>query len=186
MTTAEENASSSVDQEVSNATSSTSTSALQDNIHRKGNNSYYFAHAHKANGPKWDGKEQPKLLGKSASAVSDSRRASTPSSFDFKSNITSYAFSDEGKNVKLYITMEGVGEKCSEEDITLDHTEDSFCFMVNNYKEEPQCLSFLKLTAEISKATFKKKQDRVVLILTKVDPEKTWHTINDKGIPDHV
>lgn len=159
------------------------TSALQENIDRKGNNSYYFAHAHKATGPKWDGKEEPKLLSKSAApGMEPNRRAS---SFDFKSNITSYAFSDDGKTVKLYITMEGVGEKCEDGDITLDHTDNSFCFVVNNYKEKPQTLSFLKLTAKISKATFKKKQDRVVLILTKADPEKTWHTINDKGEPDH-
>lgn len=182
MAAAEENTSSSNQEEEE----SKSTSALQDNIQRKGNNAYYFAHAHKANGPKWDGKEQPKLLSKTASSVSDSsRRGSAHSSFDFKSNIKTYAFSDEGKTVKLYITMEGVGEKCADKDISLDHTENSFCFIVNGYKEEPQCLSFLKLTAEISKATFRKKQDRVVLTLTKVDAEKTWHTINDKGQPDH-
>ena len=163
----------------------TTTSALQDNIQRKGNNAYYFAHAHKANGPVWDGKEEPKLLSKTTSSVSDGERRGSTHSFDLKSNITSYAFSDEGKTVKLYISMEGVGEKCADEDISLEHTENSFCFMVKGYKEEPQCLSFLKLTAEISKATFRKKQDRVVLILTKVDPEKTWHTINDKGQPDH-
>ena len=163
---------------------------MQDNIQRKGNNAYYFAHAHKANGPAWDGKEQPKLLEKKTSSIEDGGiRSSTPSTFDFiKSNITSYAFSDEGSTVKLYITMEGVGDKCSDDDITLEHTNNSFCFMVTNYKEgitDPMCLSFSRLTAEITKASFKKKKDRVILTLTKADADKEWHTINDKGSPDH-
>ena len=163
------------------------TSALRDNIERKGNNAYYFAHAHKADGPVWDGKEEPKLLAKKPSSIED-QRSSTPSSFDIKSNITSYAFSDEGATVKLYITMEGVGEKCSDEDVTLEHGTTSFCLLVNNYNDkssEPMCLSFLKLTAEISSAKFRKKADRIILTLTKVDPDKTWHTINCKGTPDH-
>jgi hypothetical protein len=162
----------------------TSTSALQDNIQRKGNNAYYFAHAHKATGPAWDGKAEPKLLGRTSSMESD-HRSGTPSSFDFKSNITSYAFSDEGASVKLYLNLEGVGEKCVDDDITLEHTNNSFCFILNNYQEEPMCLSFLRLTAEISKASYKKKKDRIILTLTKVDGEKEWHTINDKGQPDH-
>jgi hypothetical protein len=160
------------------------SSALRDNIDRKGTNAYYFAHAKTANGPEWDGNEQPRLLGKSTSNVSDnnSRRLS---SFDLKSNITSYAFYDDGKTVKLYISMDGVGEKCTEEDITLDHTENSFCLMIHNYKEGvPMCLSIHKLTAAISRASYKLKQDRVTLILQKVDPRKTWHTINDKGESD--
>jgi len=181
---------------------SSNNSALRDNIARKGKHAYYFAHAHRANGPEWDGKEEPKLLSKTASmSVKDegeSLRASKGhSTFDFKSNITSYAFSDEGSTVKLYITMEGVGEKCTDDDISLDFTPTSFCFMVRNYTPPgiaddadatpppPQCLSFLKLTADISKATYKKKKDRVVVILHKADEEKEWHTINDKGTPDH-
>ncbi|CAB9497041.1 expressed unknown protein [Seminavis robusta] len=161
------------------------TSALRDNINKKGSNAYYFAHANTASGPDWDGKLEPKLLATTSSSVSDSQNR-RHSSFDVsKSNITSYAFCDEGATVKLYITMEGVGEKCTEEDITLENTENSFCFAIENYKEEPMCLSFLKLTAEVSKVTFKLKPDRVVLILRKVDKSKTWHTINDKGTADH-
>ena len=161
-------------------------SALQDNIERKGKNAYYFAHAHKANGPQWDGKAEPKLLSKRSASSDESMAAGRPSSsFHYdKSNITSYAFSDEGKNVKLYITMEDVGEKCSDHDIELNWTSSSFCLVVRNYKDEPQCLSFGKLTANITNASWKKKKDRLVLILTK-EQEGDWHTINDKGSPDH-
>jgi hypothetical protein len=156
-------------------------SALQDNIDRMGKNAYYFAHAHKADGPKWDGKVEPKLLSSRSISSEEARFKKTSVSFDMHmSNITSYAFSDEGKNVKLYLTMEDVGEKCLDEDISLEWTDVSFCLVVNNYKEEPQCLSFGKLTGTIIKATCRKKKDRLVLTLTK-EKEVAWHTINDKG-----
>lgn len=157
-------------------------SALQENIDRKGKNAYYFAHAHKANGPKWDGKIQPKLLSKESSIEDTSTKSS---SFEYhKSNITSYAFSDEGKNVKLYVTMEGVGEKCQEKDIGLDFTEQSLCLVVRNYDEQIRCLSFGKLTDRISNATFKLKKNRIAIVLKK-EKEGEWPTINDKGTPDH-
>ena len=159
-------------------------SALQDNIERKGKHAYYFAHAHKANGPKWDGKIQPKLL--SSSSNLEQTKPASVASFEYhKSNITSYAFSDEGTSVKLYIPLEGVGEKCTEENITLDWTEQSFCLVVNNYEDQSRCLSFGKLTDRITSANYKLKQDKVIVVLKKESEEKEWHTINDKGTPDH-
>ena len=158
-------------------------SALRENIERKGKNAYYFAHSNTPTGPEWDGKPNPKLLGKSAS--SDDIVPRTKPTFEYhKSNITSYAFSDEGKSVKLYLSMDDVGEKCNEEDITLDWTESSFCLVLKNYKTEEQCLSFGRLTAKISGATYKLKQDKIILTLKK-EKEGIWHTINDKGSPDH-
>jgi hypothetical protein len=168
-------------------------SALRENIERKGKNSYYFAHAHKASGPAWDGKAEPKLLSRQASASVEAgnesanrvQNATTTSSFEYyKSNITTYAFLDEGMKVKLYIDMEGVGEACVDEDCKLDFTTSSLCLVVTNYKQEPLCLSFGKLTANISAATLRKKKDKIILTLTKVE-EGEWHTINDKGSPDH-
>ncbi len=156
-------------------------SALQDNIDRKGKNAYYFAHAHKANGPKWDGKQQPKLLKRESSNLQPATRGA----FDYhKSNITRYAFCDQEKKVILYCDMEGVGEKCTEHDVSLDFTETSIQLVVRNYKEEDQILSFGKLTASIINAGFKIKANRIILTLTKA-VEGTWHTINDKGNPVH-
>jgi len=161
------------------------TSALEDNISRKGKNAYYFAHAHKADGPKWDGKPEPKLLSKQESVVG--HRISQNSTFDYsKSNISKYSFLDDGAKVKLYIDMENVGETCTPEDVTLDYTDRSLSLQVLNFAElPPQILRFAKLTAEISAATFKLKKDKLILTLTKVDKEQEWHTINDKGTPDH-
>jgi hypothetical protein len=167
--------------------STSSSSALQDNIARKGKNSYYFAHAHKANGPKWDGKAEPKLLMKqSLSREELMQEKKTPSFAYHKSNITSYAFLNEEKVVKLYITMEQVGEKCTEEDIQLDWDESSLSLVVKNFKEdEDQCLSFGKLTAKIVDAKYKLKKDKIILTLKKEKEGVEWHTINDKGAPDH-
>mmetsp|Transcript_1080 Transcript_1080/g.3154 ORF Transcript_1080/g.3154 Transcript_1080/m.3154 type:complete len:181 (+) Transcript_1080:145-687(+) len=173
------------DQETAVAETDSSTSALRDNITRKGKNAYYFAHAKTANGPAWDGKAEPKLLRKG-----DAPLTARAASFDIhKSSITSYAFSDEGKNVRLYIALEGIGQCCSDQDVALDHSATSFCLLIKNYekegKKEDKCLAFNKLTATITNAKFKLKQDRVVLTLTKEDPDNEWLTINDKGSPDH-
>jgi len=159
-------------------------SALADNIARKGKNAYYFAHAHKANGPQWDGKAEPRLLQKEA--LQEKYRQSLNSSFDYaKSNITTYAFLDETKKVKLYVELEGVGEKCVDDDIRLDYSERSLSLVVLNYqKEQPQCLSFTKLAGGITKAVAKKKENRIIITLTKAEETK-WETINDKGDPDH-
>jgi hypothetical protein len=165
---------------------STSKSALQDNIDRKGKNAYYFAHAHKATGPKWDGKPEPKLLSKQSSdGLGASSKTST--SFDVnKSNLTKYSFCDDGPKVKLYIDLEGVGEKCNEGDVTLENSSRSLSLVVQNFKiDEPQTLCFARLSADITDATFRVKAHRIVVTLVKADPEQEWHTINDKGSPDH-
>jgi hypothetical protein len=161
-------------------------SALRDNIARKGKNAYYFAHAHKATGPQWDGKAEPKLLNKQASMVDEEEKMKKAPSFLYhKSNITSYAFLNEDKVVKLYLSMEDVGEKCTEDDVTLDWNESSFSLVVKNYKEEDQCLSFGKLSGKISDAKFKLKPNKIILTLNKEKEGVEWHTINDKGAPDH-
>lgn len=160
-------------------------SALQENIESKGKNAYYFAHAHKANGPQWDGKEKPKLLSVEKLSMDEKMHMKSHSSFDYhKSNITSYAFSDGTKSVKLYIEMDGVGEKCTDEDVILNSTESSFALVVKNFKEEDQVLSFGKLTANITRASYKKKENRIIVTLKK-EKEGEWHTVNDKGTPDH-
>ena len=121
------------DEDTNNNNHTTVTkSALQDNIETKGKNAYYFAHAHKANGPKWDGKVEPKLLAKQESQHEFKKPA-----FDYsKSNIRKYAFLDEAKAVKLYIDLEGIGEKCTDEDITLEYTSTSLNLIVRNYNPD--------------------------------------------------
>jgi hypothetical protein len=168
------------------------TSALQDNIARKGKNAYYFAHAHKANGPKWDGKAEPRLLKRHSSSCDDYNDKSgadkmnkAPSFLYHKSNITSYAFLNEEKCVKLYIPMEEVGEKCTPDDISLEWEEQSFSLVVRNFMDDDHCLSFGKLSGKIVDASFKLKANKIILTLTKEKEGVEWYTIGDKGTPDH-
>mmetsp|Transcript_11813 Transcript_11813/g.24971 ORF Transcript_11813/g.24971 Transcript_11813/m.24971 type:complete len:227 (+) Transcript_11813:184-864(+) len=198
------------------AESSASASALEDNIATKGNNSYYFAHKHKANGPKWDGKAEPKSLSKDdmeALSLEDPtkllRQSGKKASFAYhESNITSYAFLNEDKVVKLYISMEGIGEQCSDEDVKLDWDESSLSLVIRNYHEpkttdatttakaspegevtvvakKDRSLSFGRLTAKICHAKYKLKPNKIIVTLKKEKAGVEWHTINDKGSPDH-
>jgi len=85
-------------------------SALRDNIAKKGKNAYYFAHSNTPTGPKWDGKQEPRLLHKQQQQEASDNNTTNSSltkslllSFNLKSNITSYSFMDGDKSVKLYI-----------------------------------------------------------------------------------
>lgn len=69
-------------------------SALRENINRKGSNSYYYAHGNTANGPAWDGKEQPRLL-----AVGGERIVSKPFAMSFET----FSWLDETKHVRVYV-----------------------------------------------------------------------------------
>mmetsp|Transcript_14606 Transcript_14606/g.16712 ORF Transcript_14606/g.16712 Transcript_14606/m.16712 type:complete len:192 (+) Transcript_14606:118-693(+) len=134
------------------STSELTTSALEENIATKGRNSYYYTHAHKAKGPKWDGKQEPKLLSKEelrALSLDDptaTNTNNTPSSgkkvpslmYHNRSTITSYAFRNEEKVVKLYITLDGISsEQCiTDDDITLDWNDSSLTLVIKNYEKK--------------------------------------------------
>jgi len=245
-----------------------SSSALVDNIAKKGKNAYYYAHAHKATGPKWDGKIEPRLLSTSSNsnitdsiistansdtntnndntpanddgspttlqiqstiATATSNLASSKATLMAKSNITNYAFLNETAKVKLYVNLPGVGN-CSHDNIALDFTERSLCLTIKEYvriemekpkeekgkyamkgkttkeeleesddgniesplvmdtapKEEEvpaiehspedKCLAFGKLFGEIENATYKKKPDKLIIILKKKD-KRTWRSV---------
>ena len=157
-------------------------SALRDNIERKGKNAYYFAHANTANGPKWDGKAEPKLLHRESSTALSS--SSHSQSFDYhKSNINSYAFLDEESKVKIYVNLEGVGSKCSAEngDIFLDHSDSTLQLTVKNYEEKVRYLCFGKLYGKISSAKFRTKQDKIIITMTKLEEDcKEWKSVGAK------
>lgn len=195
---------------MSDEESKVSRNALQENLENKGKNAYYFAHNKTPSGPTWDGKPQPRLLAKHSSCGTTDNVLETAhahisndevqsllqglqenkSSFDFrKSNISKYAFLDEGKKVKIYVELEGVGDICESEDaITLDWDERSFSLVIR-LDSDIKCLSFGKLQGAIKKATFKKKTDRIVIIITKKVAEgedpKEWTSIGAMADTDN-
>jgi hypothetical protein len=70
-------------------------SALKASIKKKGNTSYYYAHGSDISGPVWDGREEPRLLMRTESLDSSSKKA--------VKQFESYAWADEKKNVKVYV-----------------------------------------------------------------------------------
>lgn len=89
-------------------------SALGENLQRKGKNAYYYAHSHGANGPAWDGKEEPRLLSVSDAPLPPTeqirKKVATP--------IDSYGWSDGKKTVKILVDFENAME-IADDDISL-------------------------------------------------------------------
>jgi len=131
---------------------------------------------------------EPKLLGRTDSSLAESTKKPTPAFDIHKSNITSYAFLDEGKKVRLYIDLKGVGDACNgtaansggddsggangdrvKAQVKLDWSETSMCLLVTDYPKEGEerCLSFGRLHGKIEKGMVKTKQDRLVVTLFK-------------------
>lgn len=85
------------DEDMMEEKSDSEKSALTENISRKGNNSYYYAHGKKIDGPKWDGKEEPRLL-ETKAVVSEKKKPVV--AFD------SFSWLDEKKSIKIYVDFE--------------------------------------------------------------------------------
>lgn len=87
------------------------SSALQDNINRKGTNSYYYAHGNKINGPEWDGNEEPRLISQTSIDSTSSK-----SNFVVKP-IDDYYWTDNDSNIKIYIDWDT--DKVEDDDINI-------------------------------------------------------------------
>jgi len=94
-------------------------SALRHNIESKGKNSYYYAHGLKIDGPKWDGKEEPRLL---SSVSGDATPKARPSR-----TLTEYAWGDGKKIVTIYLDFENA-ENISDDIISVSTTPDTVSF----------------------------------------------------------
>lgn len=129
--------------------------ALQDNIARKGNNAYYYAHQLKASGPHWNGEDAPQLLERQASEPAKAKRA-----------ITRYSWLDAEAKVKIYLPFDD--ERASAEGaVRLDWTETSLTVVVD-VPDATHTLRIPKLYDKINNATFKVKQgDKILVTLTK-------------------
>lgn len=144
-------------------------SALRENINRKGTNSYYYGHATQRNGPQWDGKEEPRLLGLDE----------TPSApVLFAHAFASYSYGDEKKSVKLYIDFE-LATSVADEQISLTSTSDSLTFHLSNVNGKDYKLVLSPLYNEIVSATYKKKDDMFVLTVKKAE-ETSWSSLLKK------
>lgn len=161
-----------MDEETSSSNKS-QQSALEANIASKGKNAYYFAHSHKATGPKWDGKPQPRLLSKNSSLLEDGTTSSSKSkksSFDDNSTIKNYSFCDETSKIKIYIPL----VVSSADDVVLENDCESFTLTATDVNNENKRLSFNKLFSTIEdNGKVIVKSDKIILVLTKKEI-KEW------------
>jgi hypothetical protein len=148
----------------------TDQSALADNIDRKGRNAYYYAHAHKADGPVWDQKEEPRLLSKTTGDAVEKAAVVVAEP------ITNYAWGDEDMKVKIYIDLPDIGSVASD-NFSLDWTPTSFTFTIVGYGDKNHKLAYGKLFDDIDNAAFKVKPNKVIVTLTKRE-DKSWPCIN--------
>eukprot|EP01031_Cornospumella_fuschlensis_P024040 gene24040-29091_t len=142
-------------------------SALQENITRKGANSYYYAHGKKIEGPQWDGREEPRLLGTVPAEVVKTKTV-------LVNTLDSFSWLDETKHVKVYVEHESAGT-IDDTDIGLESDETSFSFkFVQDSK--PYCLTIGPLYSDIEGATYIKKSDKFVIKLKKKS-EGSWYQL---------
>eukprot|EP00514_Thraustochytrium_sp_LLF1b_P009225 CAMPEP_0184541014 /NCGR_PEP_ID=MMETSP0199_2-20130426/1100_1 /TAXON_ID=1112570 /ORGANISM="Thraustochytrium sp., Strain LLF1b" /LENGTH=164 /DNA_ID=CAMNT_0026934701 /DNA_START=270 /DNA_END=764 /DNA_ORIENTATION=- len=150
-----------------------SLNALQDNIRKKGKNSYYFAHEKSRETEfNYGGDPQPVSKDKAVVESASSKR---------KHRIPKYSWADGNKTVKLYIPTEFCGEEgLPAESINIDWTDTSVTLSVGNVdggKDYELC--FPKLHDEIRKVTHKQKPDSLVVTLWKVT-EISWYKLGEK------
>eukprot|EP00341_Mesodinium_pulex_P014886 CAMPEP_0116890292 /NCGR_PEP_ID=MMETSP0467-20121206/831_1 /TAXON_ID=283647 /ORGANISM="Mesodinium pulex, Strain SPMC105" /LENGTH=149 /DNA_ID=CAMNT_0004557907 /DNA_START=34 /DNA_END=480 /DNA_ORIENTATION=- len=133
-------------------------SALRENLKRKGTNSYYYAHGHGANGPEWDGKEQPRLLATAPIAAQEAEVKRTRV-------IESYSWMDGKKSVKILVDYENAGD-VDDECLELDWTPTSVSFRMTVEGSE-YILYIAPLHGVIDNGTVKKKDNKFIITLRK-------------------
>ena len=81
--------------------------------------------------------------------------------------IEKYAWSDESKKVKVYIDLPGVGA-LDDAALSLTHTKDTLSLRVDGLGEPARDYGLaMELNDEITGARLRKKENKVVLTLTK-------------------
>ena len=146
-----------------------SESALRENIEKKGVNSYYYAHGSTANGPEWDGKEEPRLL---------ESNTVTPSPSSSSKNCTSikeYSWGDGKKLVTVYVDFEGAAS-VGEDKFSVETTADTVTFTITEHGGKDYKLYIDKLSAEVESANIKVKDEQFKILLRKKE-ESPWFNL---------
>ncbi|KAH9058767.1 hypothetical protein Ae201684P_006107 [Aphanomyces euteiches] len=155
--------------EMSNTDGDQPVSALHANIQSKGTNAYYYAHKKRpgADDHQWDGQCEPRLISTGESVIQVSKDRP----------ITAYAWADGKKSVSVYIDIPSIGAH-SDDKIVLDWNPRSLEVRIRELDPSGADMVFkIKyLYEEIMGATLKKKDDKIVLRLTK-SKELTWYTL---------
>eukprot|EP00903_Cladosiphon_okamuranus_P015675 g14473.t1 len=141
-------------------------SALRENLARKGKNSYYYAHDRVMDTPAWDGRQAPRRLGTASPTQSAPKKPE---------KVTNYAWANEKKKVKIYVPQEG----CSEiDDASISLKWEARCvdLEVTLPSGGARRLHIPSLHDDITGATLRKKQDKLIVTLVKKD-EVNWYDL---------
>jgi len=149
------------------------SSALRDNIAKKGKNAYYYAHAHNADGPKWNGDCTPQLLSTTNPSAAS---AATPAPV---AAVTNYAWADEKPKLKIYVPFEGVGA-LPEGAVELDWTARTVTLTITaaDAAGTVHKLNIPKLYDDVTAVKVKTKPDKLILVLTK-SKECSWYELQN-------
>ncbi|GLI67551.1 hypothetical protein VaNZ11_011778 [Volvox africanus] len=143
--------------------------ALQANIEDKREQSYYYAHAPRGMSEAPAPLPVPVILERSTAEVPPAIVT-----------IFNYAWVDEGDFVKVYIPLEGVGAKCSDDDIKVSFEEQLFQVYVHGFKpRQVQRLLIHKLSGNIipDGCGVKRLANKVVVTLKKADGHRKWYSL---------
>jgi len=154
---------------------SASLNALQANIKKSGQNSYYYAHSDSSGGLRSTLGESPRLLEVNQS-TSGIIRPIIP--------INTFAWSDAEKNVKIYIEFDNALILLKDEDIVISLRNEGRSLDVTiNDESKKQTLFFKRerLHAKVTSVKAKRLDKRIIITLTKEDKEGTWYELESKG-----
>jgi hypothetical protein len=153
--------------------------ALQANIQKGGQNSYYYAHSDSSGGLRSTLGESPRLLEvipQSPTSSSTNSRQVIP--------INTFAWADADRFVKIYIDFEGASLVLKEEDVIVNLKNEGRGIEVRiivDSKNQELIFKRDRLHATVSAVKAKRFEKRVIVTLTKEDAEGTWYELESKG-----
>nr|CEO95454.1 hypothetical protein PBRA_004180 [Plasmodiophora brassicae]SPR00327.1 unnamed protein product [Plasmodiophora brassicae] len=146
-------------------------SALRDSVAKKGSNSYYYA---------WNNLDlsrehefRPRLVKAGAAATSVPARPTV--------TIAKYAWSDDGKAVRVYVDLEGVGSLPAD-NVRSQFSARSFSIEVGDLNGTDYRLAVVELDGEAvpERCAVRVKPNMVVVSLHKAKPEHKWFALAKK------
>lgn len=140
--------------------------ALRDNIAKRGNNAYYYAHGHRNDAPAWDGDPSPMKLETAAPAPREPRRHA----------ITRYSWLDEDAKIRIYVPVDDARFQAPGA-CALTWTERSVT-LTADLGDDVHVFAVPTLYDKIEGATHRVKPNKIVITLKKPAESKfKWYDL---------
>jgi hypothetical protein len=153
--------------------------ALQADIAAHGAGAYYYAHAASSGGIRTTLGEAPRLLSTTAPAAAAAAGAGATSARATRA-VDSFAYADDGDNVRVYVDFAGAAATLADEHVSLATTPRGFTLEVR----PPGAAHTLVLArgglfGEITGGRAKRLRDRILVVLTKAAPASEWYELEE-------